>query len=317
MQGWRPSTLESYSTYIELWVTFNNNSLNLDPDPSEVTDFLQTLYESELGYSACNTARSALSTFLYDGQNTIGKNPDICRFMRGIMNKNPPMPKLTATWDLDIVLKFFRRKWWPLSTLSLLQLTQRCAMLLSLTTGRRGQNLHLMDLQYSVQRGMVFHFDLRVPVKNYSEQQDHHLLQVMDIVDWPADRRVCPVTTLCEYIRRTKPLRRRSKFTKLFLITQGDFHPASRATIGRWIRSTMEFAGIDTKEFSPHSTRSASASKAKRLGIKTDVVLSRCAWKGENSFAKHYLKPILGKSQPLDEVQQFQSAILSIEDDDE
>ncbi len=77
----------------------------------------------------------------------------------------------------------------------------------------------------------------------------------------------------------------------------------------------MHRSGIDTSVFTPHSTRSAVVSKAKMMGVQTDVILSRCAWKGEHCFAKYYLKPIEGKRQPLGQAKQFQSAILGLPTD--
>ncbi len=54
----------------------------------------------------------------------------------------------------------------------------------------------------------------------------------------------------------------------------------------------MENAGIDTSVYKPHSARSATVSKVASLGIPTDVILSRAAWKSDNCFAKYYIKLI-------------------------
>ncbi len=159
----------------------------LDPIPYEVTDILQCLFDSGIKYSGCNIARSVLTSFIVDGDKTIGKNEDVVRFMKGLLQKehpprysktcpkistkmvtlvhtisaptdyedryaselmlwqrgqnllqkDPPLPRYSKTWDLNIVLRFWE-KWWPLSTLNLLQLTMRTAMLLSLCSGKRG-----------------------------------------------------------------------------------------------------------------------------------------------------------------------------------
>lgn len=63
MRSWRQSTQKQYSTFIKRWISFCgerqtstfHTSLNL------ILDFLTSLYESGVGYSALNTARSALS----------------------------------------------------------------------------------------------------------------------------------------------------------------------------------------------------------------------------------------------------------------
>ncbi len=288
MASWRPSTLVSYSTYIELWVTFNDNELNLDPSVDEITDFLQCLHESGIGYSGINTARSALSSFLVHNNEPIGKHPDVVRFMKGILNKDPPLPRYTKTWDLNLVLNHLEKEWFPLSKCDLYTLSQRLAILLSLTTGKRGQNLHLMDLKFLVKQADLRRFDIRVPVKNYSKQSDVSL-QKIDIIAYPQNRALCPVYCLDEYIRRTKHIR---CSTNLFVTSKKPYNRASRATISRWTKLAMQASGVNTDEYKPHSTRSASVSKAKAMGIPTEVILSRAGWKGDNCFAKYYLKPI-------------------------
>ncbi len=168
---------------------------------------------------------------------------------------------------------------------------------------QRGQNLHLLDLNYMVCRGNVRHFDIRVPVKNFANAGDISL-QSVDFYEYPYDERLCPVKTLDRYIKVTKQLR---MSPRLFLISIKPHTRASRATISRWIKTVMELSGIDITVYKPHSTRSASVSKAASLGIPTDVILSRAGWKSGNCFAKYYLKPIEGDGD------EFQSAVLQLD----
>ncbi|MPC41915.1 hypothetical protein E2C01_035525 [Portunus trituberculatus] len=76
---------------------------------------------------------------------------------------------------------------------------------------------------------------------------------------YPTDRRVCVVTSIVNYLERTCALR--GPFTGFFLTTKSPFRVASRDTLCRWTKD-MRSAGIDLSIFSPHSTRSASTSKA-------------------------------------------------------
>ena len=53
----------------------------------------------------------------------------VSRFMKGIFNSNPPTPRYSATWDVDIVLKYFSSL--PENmVLPLTALTHKLAMLL-------------------------------------------------------------------------------------------------------------------------------------------------------------------------------------------
>ncbi len=207
LASWRESTLQSYSTYIQLWIAFNSGVLNLTPEPHEVTDFLQCLFESGLGYSALNTARSALSTFIFNGNDTIGKNPEITRFMKGVMGKAPPLPKYNEVWDLDIVLDYIEQEMWPLKSLTFLQLLQRLAMLLALSTGNRGQSLHLMRTDCMVTQGKKYKFDITVPVKNYADAGDVHL-QNITLEPFDQNKKICPVVTLQYYLWFTQRVRK-------------------------------------------------------------------------------------------------------------
>lgn len=39
---------------------------------------------------------------------SVGKHVLLRRFMRGIFNKRPPLPKFSCTWDVSVVLEFFK-----------------------------------------------------------------------------------------------------------------------------------------------------------------------------------------------------------------
>ena len=62
----RQGTQKQYTTYIKQWLTFcEKGSKNaFQPSLQEILEFL-TAQSKRLGYSAVNTARSALSTYIY------------------------------------------------------------------------------------------------------------------------------------------------------------------------------------------------------------------------------------------------------------
>ena len=57
-----------------------------------------------------------------DGQD-VGKHPTVVKLMKGIFNSNPPKPKYAGTWDVDLVLNFFKTAP-PNDKLSLIQLSR-------------------------------------------------------------------------------------------------------------------------------------------------------------------------------------------------
>ena len=78
---------------------------------------------------------------------TIGSNPIISRFMKGIFKINPPTPRYKTTWDPHIVLNYLS----SLGTgdnLTLKLLSMKLLMLTSLVSAQRGQSLHMLDIRF-------------------------------------------------------------------------------------------------------------------------------------------------------------------------
>ena len=66
MASWRKSTGKQYTTYLARWVTYCKNK-QVDVNHATINDgldFLTLLYKQGVGYSAINTARSALSSVI-------------------------------------------------------------------------------------------------------------------------------------------------------------------------------------------------------------------------------------------------------------
>ena len=118
----------------------------LYPPAKDVLEFLQELYESGLGYSCLNTARSALSSFIVlDGNVTVGNHLLVQRFLKGVFQTRPAFPRYTSTWDNSIVLTYLKTLH-PPKEISLQNPTHKLVMLCALVTGQRCQTLHLMNL---------------------------------------------------------------------------------------------------------------------------------------------------------------------------
>ncbi|MPC52573.1 hypothetical protein E2C01_046444 [Portunus trituberculatus] len=99
-------------------------------------------------------------------------------------------------------------------------------------------------------------FRIADPIKT-SRPGDH--MSEMVFVAYPTDRRLCIVTSIVSYLKRTCALR--GPFTGFFLTTKPPLRVASQDTLRRWTKDIMRSAGIDLNIFSPHSTRSASTRK--------------------------------------------------------
>jgi len=117
---------------------------------------LTTLFEENLSYSSLNIARSALSTIITVDGMPIDSHPLVVRFLRGVFNLRPPVPRYKKVWDVAIVLRFLRTLS-PVASLSLKNLSLKLVMLLSLVTAQRGQNLDI-NLMSTYDSSIVFTF---------------------------------------------------------------------------------------------------------------------------------------------------------------
>jgi site-specific recombinase XerD len=137
---------------------------------------------------------------------------------------------------------------------------------------------------------------------SYSFQLSEHLKQSRPGVKNPVvrlsafeDNKICVVTKLKEYLKRTVVLR--GTESQLFISYTKPFKKVSRGTLSRWVKDVMGKAGIDTSKFKPHSTRAASTSAASRASVKLEEILETAGWSSESTFAKYYNKPIAKKNQ--------------------
>ena len=112
------------------------------------------------------------------------------------------------------------------------------------------------------------------------------------------DRRIFVFKTLNEYIKRTEHLRKDEN--RLFISYIKPYSVVTTTTISRWIKTIMCSSGIDINRFKSHSTRSASTSKAKLVGIPLSQILSVAGWSSDKTFSQYYEKPMEHTSNSFD-----------------
>lgn len=255
------------------------------PTVADVIHFLTEQYNQGIGYSAMSSVRSALSTFIYlDGQ-PAGSHPIIRRFLKGVFNLRPVFPKNETIWDTNIVLRYLK-KLSPVKKLNFKLLTLKFVMLLSLLTGQRSQTLHLLNLKDLVITKKGFKMKIGEMLK-HSRPGKH--LDLLTVKAYAPDRRLCPLTVLLEYLKRTVKLRKSERLLVGIIKPHGS---VSSATVARWIKTVMIYSGVDTKLFSAHSTRGASTSKAAFDNVPITSIMKTAGWSQEQTFARYYNKPI-------------------------
>jgi integrase len=250
--------------------------------------FLTELFKGGIGYSALNTARCALSTILpkYQGY-SFGTHPSVCWLLKGGYEERPPGARHSKFWDVRTVLDLFK-KWGKNSSLSLRRLSIKLAMLLLLVSAQRGQTIMSLDIENLVMEEGSAIFKLKTLLKHnrLGDPLDTLVLQA-----FPECKRLCVVNTLREYLARTGPLRA-GKSGQLLISYKSPYNPISRNTLSRWTAEVLEAAGISTSRYSLHSTRGATTSAARLMGVPIDQILKTARWRSARSFAVFYNKEV-------------------------
>ena len=255
---------------------------------SLVLDFLHDLYDKGYSYSSLNTARSAISALCTadntDVSQNIGKHPLICRFLKGVFNEIPPIPKFQEVWPVEQVLDYLEQLT-PLHSLKLKDLTMKLVMLIALVTGQRCQTLSYLDIsgEHMKKFPTYFSFSLSGHLK---QDKPGRVFGNVRLFQYPKET-LCVYTTLERYIEVTQSLRKSSKLLISYIKPHNE---VSSSTIGRWLKTCLSLANIDVNIYQAHSTRSASTTKAAQL-LPIDVVMKLAGWSQESTFRKYYDKP--------------------------
>ena len=263
----------------------------MDPDVNSLMLFLKDLFDEGLSYSSINIARSAVSSFTLHKRVPLGNHPFISRFLKGIFNLRPALPKTSVTWDPAIVLNFLK-KWHPAKNLDLLQLSMKVVMLCLLITGQRGQTVWKMDLRNMAwpnknDKEKIVTCSFGDPLKT-TDKKNHQ--KQLSFEAYPHDKALCVVHYLQRYVKRTENLR--GEENRLFITSRQPHNKVARSTIAQWTKKVLAKSGIDTATFTPHSTRAASTSKAaNRVCLKT--IMKTAGWRRSSTFGKFYHKEII------------------------
>ena len=180
------------------------------------------------------------------------------------------------------------------AVLSLEQFSSKLATLLALVTAHRVQTLSLIRLSSIKFDPSGVQINITDPIKTSIRTGIYPSFTFQYFTEDPA---LCVVSTLQEYVRLTDNIRKGEDI--LFLSTRKPHGHASSTTIARWIRTTLQKAGIDTQIYGAHSTRHATTSAALRSGVIVSVedIRKLAGWTGRSTvFEKFYNRPLSTQS---------------------
>lgn len=283
INSWRRTTRKQYQTYLKQWFHFCEGKHDpFKPLVATVIAFLSHLYSKGITYSAIGIARSAICGFVKITSNVdLSNNNLISRFMKGVFNTRPALPRYKEIWDVRTVLDFLSKT----ENDTLLFLAGKLSMLFLLLSAQRCQTLHLIcleDINISDERLII-----NTPHLLKTSKPGRH--QTPFLFDsFKSDKRLCIVSVISEYLQRTKDLRNTNK---LLISTVKPHGAVSKQTICRWIKLIMHRAGVH-KSFKPHSTRAAASSIAHMRGVPLQTIIESAGWSNAKTFAKYYDKPV-------------------------
>lgn len=304
ISSWRKGTTSQYQTHLKKWIKFCQEKRCdvISPNLSHALDFLSMLHEQGLSYSSINTARSMLSSILQldtTGSVPFGELPIVKKFMKGTFELRPSMPRYTSTWDLGLVLNWFR-KGVPVASLSLKELTLKLTFLLLLLSGQRCQTVSLFSVDKMDLSDTSCIFAVTDKVKQTRE--GYHIAPV-EYLAYPEDERLCVIKYLKEYVQRTKEIRNNCQ--QLLICHARPHGPASKDSIARWCKTVLSSAGVDTSKFKAHSTRSAATSFLANNKVNIKDIMTSVGWSSEATFQRFYHKSTVTKFN-------FSSSILAL-----
>lgn len=250
-------------------------------------EFLHTLHH--LSYSALNSARSALSCIISLNGMPVGQHPVVCRFLKGSFEQKPPSNRYYGIWDVNQVLQFLKA-FTPNSCLTLKELTLKLATLLALVTIQRKQTLLQLDISDEYLKKSTDEY-IFVLGKHVKQSRPNYPVPPVIIPKYSPDVDIFPYVCLEDYIERTKTLRLNSC---LFISTIKPHKAVGAQTMARWIRTVLQWSGIDTDLFKPHSTRHAASTEA---AVPLDEILKKAGWSSAKTFKRFYYKHVLNDSE--------------------
>lgn len=249
------------------------------PRTPQLLEFLDREFRHGASYSTLNCTRSAIALISnQSGHDT----PTVKRFLKGVSNLRPGLPKYNDTWDPQTVLTYFKKH----QSTSLDQVARKLICLLALTTGQRIQSLQ--SIKVSNIRENVSEISIFIPdrIKTSGRGRNQPLLSL----PFFSDPQICVARTLNQYLMMTRPFR--GLIDHVFLTTRRTVQPATTQTLSRWIRDILTASGIDQR-FKPHSTRHASTSTALKKGVPVDSIFKAAGWTSSSAvFARFYNRPI-------------------------
>ena len=200
----------------------------------------------------------------------------------------PPKPRYEFIWDTELVLNFLKNL--NPTELTLKMLTLKTVTLLTLLSGQRVSTIHQFHFSQMQRTPTIVIFNIQGLMK-HSRPTKRDL--PITYHAFPHDVALCPVATPDSYITAREKLANAALHDELLLCYRKPHGPATNDTLARWVKTTLQYSGINLDTFTAHSCRSASTSKAAVAGVSLQRILMAGQWSTTSTFYTYYKKDIV------------------------
>ena len=185
---WRQNSIQKMGPAMKRWVDYctltEKNAFDLDFE--DILDFLFFSFTHDNHtFSMLTQAKSTLLEMRRLSGNAITEieRNHISKFLKGCFNREPPIKKAVAIWDVNILLKYFRTMG-ENNTLQCNKLAGKAVLLIMLSTMCRKQEILQFRISCMRMREDSCIFTLPEPTKTYTPDsyRSHPMLQTLSIV---------------------------------------------------------------------------------------------------------------------------------------
>ncbi|KAI2645695.1 ORF V: Enzymatic polyprotein [Labeo rohita] len=283
LQSRAPSTRKLYALK---WKLFTSWCGERQQDPvncpvGTVLEFLQARFSTGLSHSTLKVYVAAISAYHAPlGGMSVGKDPLVVRFLRGVLRLRPPTRPHVSTWDLAVVLEALSG-WGPAGP-SHLEFAP--GMTKAFLYPRPG---YFPKVPTNTPQPVVLQAFCPPPFREPDQQKQNCM---------------CPVRALDAYVHRAALWR---KTDQLFVCygPPKKGYPATKQTLSRWIidaiSTAYEFSDLPSPlGVKAHSTCAMAASKALLAGVPIQDIFNAAGWSTPLTFRFRTLLEFLKGNVP-------------------
>ncbi len=305
LQSRAPSTRKLYGLKWRLFTSWcGDHQLNPVNCPiGTVLEFLQARFSAGLSHSTLRVYVAAIASYHAPmGGQSVGKDPLIIRFLRGVLRLRPRVRSRVPPWDLAVVLEALcKPPFEPIEQVSERLLTLKTVLLLAISSLKRVgdlQALSVASIDFTPGLAKVFLY----PRVGYVPKVPSSVPRpvVLQAFCPPPFREpnqeklncMCPVRALDAYVHRTALWRKSDQLLVCYGPPKKGF-PAAKQTLSRWIVDAIIVAYESSDLPSPlgvkaHSTRGMAASKAFFAGVPIQDICDAAGWSTPLTFVRFY-----------------------------